>query len=92
MTLDAFLFFIEAAFNKKTPLVGFREIGCLAKPISAANSLLRYEKQHTPCVSKERAADLAIAGRGDKVSESSGRLAKTQRIEAKRTDSENQTG
>lgn len=58
LTLDAFLFFIKAAFikknKKKTSLVGFREIGCLAKPISAANSPLRYEKQHTPYVSKKK--------------------------------------
>lgn len=42
-------------------------------------------------VSVKRTAELGIARRRDRVSESSGRLAKTRRMEATWTDSERQT-
>lgn len=52
--------------------------------------MLGYDKQRRR-VSVKRAAELETSERQDKVSESSGSLAKTQQIEAKQTDSERQT-
>lgn len=60
------------------------------KNTNAAKRSVKIGKQQRRARVK-RAAELVTAGRREKVSESSGRLAETLRIEVKRTASETQT-